>query len=82
MGRPYRRFCFQLAEKIKMSVERLVDELSAAEIYEWMGYFLTQDEKFNEKYTKLAEKQKQSEMSDDDRANMVVNMFKSKTKDK
>lgn len=76
MSRPFRRFCFQLAEKLKMSVTRLVEEISAAEIYEWMAYFMTQDEDFRKKIEKDMEFDRQKDMTDEERSAMIINMFK------
>lgn len=80
MRRPLRRFCFMLAEKLHMSVKRLIEEVDAAEFYEWMAYHLTQDEEFSKKVTRELEMEKQAAMSPKEQALMLTNMFKAKIK--
>jgi hypothetical protein len=64
-----------------MSVSRLVEEQSAAEIYEWMAYLrLQNDEDFKKKIDKDMERDRQSNMSDEERSKMIINMFKNKGK--
>jgi hypothetical protein len=63
-----------------MSVTKLVEELSAAEIYEHMAYDMLDDEEFRKKIEKDIEMERQANMSKSERSQMLVNMFKSKAK--
>lgn len=54
MNRPFRRFCFALAEKLGMSVKQVM-KLESAEITEWMGYCLTQNESWMAEFKKERE---------------------------
>lgn len=63
-----------------MPVSRLVEEVSAAEIYESMAYDLLKDEEFHKKITKDLEMEKQAAMTDSERSAMLINMFKSQGK--
>lgn len=63
-----------------MPVSRLVEELSAAEIYEQMAYDLTRNEDFSKKVEKELELEKQQNMSPEEHSKMVLSMFKKKGK--
>ena len=58
MTQPFRRYCFILAERLGMTVKRLLKESSSAEISEWMAFDLHSTEEFKTRYEK--EKQQQS----------------------
>jgi len=61
-----------------MPVKTLVEEVSAAEIFEWMAYDMLQNEDFNKKITKELEMEKQASMSEEERSKLLINMFKQK----
>lgn len=58
MGRPFRRFCFTLAEKLGKSYSE-IEQLSSKELSEWMAYFQTQDEKWLTNYYNELDAEKQ-----------------------
>lgn len=60
-----------------MPVSKLLEELSAAEIFEWMAYDLTQNEEFNQKILKEIEMERQSSLTQEQQDANLVNMFKS-----
>ena len=47
---PFRHACFQVAEKLGWSLEEVMTKLTAQEVYEWMAYEMTKDEKFRDDY--------------------------------
>ena len=50
MCHPFKRYCFVLAEKLKMSVANLLSTLDSKEIAEWMAYDMTCNQKWQDKY--------------------------------
>ena len=67
MDLPYRRYCYHLASRLKMSVKRLMDELDSREIANWMAYDMTNDDKWLEKYNKERELELSRQMSDEEK---------------
>lgn len=67
MDRPFRRFCFVLAEKLGMSVKQVL-ALESAEITEWMSYCLTQNEKWIEEFKKEKELEAFNELTPEEKA--------------
>jgi hypothetical protein len=77
MGRHFRRYCFYLAEKLKMSVSQIM-ELDSREISEWMAYDLTNNPEWVQKYNKQLELDKFAELSVEDQASAFKRFFKGK----
>jgi len=65
MRLPFRRYCFYLASRLKMSVTRLMSELDSREIAEWMAYDKTNDEEWIKQYNKELELEMSRQMSDE-----------------
>ena len=64
MCRPFRNYCYMLAEKLGMSVKRLLTEMDSNEIAEWMAFDLSRTEEFQERW----EKEKSKNLSDQEYA--------------
>lgn len=50
MSRPFRRYCFSLAERLGLTVRELLERMDSTEISEWIAYDNTNNEKWVEKY--------------------------------
>jgi len=48
MARPFRHYCFTLAERLGMSIKTLMTELSSSEISEWMAFDRLKDDDYRE----------------------------------
>lgn len=66
MHQHFRRYCFHLAAKLKMSVRTLLNEMDSLEIAEWMAYDLTCSDEWKEQYDKERQREKSKEMSDEE----------------
>lgn len=67
MHQHFRRYCFRLADRLKMSVQELLNTLNSAEIAEWMAYDVTCSEEWVENYNKELELEMSRNMSDDEK---------------
>lgn len=77
MSRPFRRFCFALAEKLGKSVTEVL-AFSSAELTEWMGYCLTQNDKWLAEYNKQAELEAFNQLSPEEQADKFKAAFGAK----
>lgn len=75
MCRPYRRFCFHLAERLGRTVQQLQNELTGNEITEWMAFDLTCKDDWVKKYQKDIELEKSKEMSAKERVSAFKALF-------
>ena len=51
MARPFRRYCFQLCERLGgMTVRQMLANMDALELAEWAAYDRTNDEEWVKKY--------------------------------
>lgn len=69
MSLPYKRYCYYLASRLKMSVKRLLSELDSNEISTWMAYDMTNDDKWLANYNKERELELSRQMSDEEKLN-------------
>ena len=60
-------FKFQLGEKLHKTISE-VEQISGAELRQWMAYFSLQDEDYRKGIEKKAEAIRLEQMSDEDRA--------------
>ncbi len=75
MHRHFRRYCFRLAEKLKMSVNQVLTTMDSTEITEWMAYDLTCSEEWLKAYEKEKELEASREMSDEQRLDTLKQML-------
>lgn len=75
MRLPFRRYCFYLASRLKMTVKQLLDTMDSKEIMEWMAYDMTNDEKWLENYNKERELELSRQMSDEEKLNAFKKML-------
>lgn len=68
MGRPFRRYCFLLAERFGIPLSELQIKLSSTEIAEWMAYDLTKNEQWQQSYSLQKEQDKQRNMTPEEHA--------------
>jgi hypothetical protein len=66
MNRPFRRFCFSLAKELGVSVHQ-VFSMTSREIMEWAAFFMTQDDKWVERYNNNVELERQRQMSPEEK---------------
>lgn len=78
MGRPVRRYCFLLAERLSMTVEKLLDSVSSKELSEWMAFDLTRDEDWSKKFYKQKELEASRAMSEEQRLEAFKRLFQGK----
>lgn len=76
MHRQFRRYCFYLADRLKMSVKKLLKELDSHEIAEWMAYDLTNNKEWISKYNKQLELEASRQMSQEDKVAAFKRLFK------
>lgn len=76
MGRHYRRYCFHLAERLKMSVKELTLKLDSHEISEWMAFDLTREENWIKSYKKQLELEQSKEMTNEEKLKAFKRLFK------
>lgn len=67
MSRPFHRYCYYLASKLKMSVRRLLSEMDSLEISTWMAFDMTNNEEWLKTYNTELELKMSKEMSDEQR---------------
>jgi len=67
MGRPLRRYCFILAERLGTTVIDLQNKISSQELSEWMAYDLTNDKNWLEDYQKEQERLASKQLDDEAR---------------
>ncbi len=79
MSRHFRRYCFYLADRLKMPVKRLLEELSSSEISEWMAYDLTTNPDWIKKYNHAKELEASKKMTNEEKAAAFKRLFKGKT---
>lgn len=82
MHRQFRRYCFYLADRLKMSVKKLLKELDSHEIAEWMAYDLTNNKDWLGKYQKEIELEASRQMSQEDKVAAFKRLFKGNTNGK
>lgn len=75
MSRHFRRYCFSLALRLKMTVNELLTKMDSAEISEWMAYDQTQSEDWVKKYTREKELEYSRQQSDEERVKAFKRMF-------
>ena len=75
MRHPTRLFCMHLAEKMGMSVKRLLAEFDSHELSEWMAFYMTKDEKWQTKYKKEVELQHSRDSGDEARSDALKRLF-------
>lgn len=76
MSRHFRRYCFYLADRLKMTVKQLLNELDSGEIAEWMAYDKTCDPKWLEKYNKAQELERSKQMTAEEKLKIFKQIFK------
>lgn len=78
MRRHFRRYCFSLAERLRMSVKELLDKLDSDEISEWMAYDLTNNPEWRAKWDKDLELEHSKNMTSEEKLNAFKRLFKGK----
>ena len=76
MSRHFRRYCFMLADRLKMTVSRLLDELDSSEIAEWMAYDMTCDKDWIAKYNREKELERTKSLSQEERLKIFKQIFR------
>ena len=71
----FRRYCFHLASKLRMTVRQLMSNLDSGEISEWMANDMTQSDEWLESYNKDLELQKSKEMDDNQKLEAFKRML-------
>lgn len=79
MSRSFRRYCFDLAERLKMSLKDVLS-LGSDEISEWMAYDLTCDKTWQTEYKKQKEIERQRALSNNAKARMFKQLFRGNRK--
>lgn len=59
-----------------MTRKELLERMDAEEMFEWMAYELTQNPEYKEKLDREIELERQKSLSDEQRAEMIRNLFK------
>lgn len=78
MGRPFRYYCFSLAEKLHLTIDELLNKLDSNEISEWMAYDLSKTEKFQDKIEAERQAKESAEMTGKQKASLFKSFFKGK----
>lgn len=78
MRRPFRRYCYSLAEKLNMPLKTLQETLNNNEITEWMAYDLTKDEVFIEGYKKEQQVENSKQMTAEQKQKLFAAHFRGK----
>lgn len=74
MCRPFRLYCFHLAQKLGRTLKE-IQELSNNEISEWMAFELTQNPEWKIKYNEELEKNRQSNLTMEQKAKLFNQMI-------
>lgn len=75
MSRPFRRYCFGLAERLGMSLKELYKTHSGDEIMEWMAYDLTNSEDFKAECKKEKELEESRNMDMEEKQRLFAAHF-------
>lgn len=67
MDRHFRRYCFYLAERLKMTVKELLQRMDSKELSEWMAYDMTNEKEWSDKYNSDKELEKSRAMSKEEK---------------
>lgn len=74
MGRPFRRYCFYLAEKLGKGLDEVLS-MSSAELSGWMAFDLTNDEEWSKKYEAEEQAARQKNMSNQEKAKLFKKLL-------
>lgn len=74
MRRPFRRYCYFLAERLGKTLSEVM-ELSSMEITEWMAFDMTKDDEWLKEYNKDKELAAQREMSNEQKAKLFRSLL-------
>ncbi len=75
MGRPFRRYCFHLAERLGMTLGQLQTNMSCIEITEWMAFDRTNNPEWVKEYDLEVELEKSKTMSIQEKVAAFKAMF-------
>lgn len=78
MNRHFRRYCFALASRLKMTVKRLLKELDSHEIAEWMAYDMTCNQDWIKQYEHDQELERSKQMSPEEKLAAFKALLKGK----
>lgn len=78
MGRHFRRYCFHLADKLKMTVKRLLEEVDSKEISEWMAYDMTNNPEWAANYKRQQELEMSKQMTHEQKLAAFKRLFRGK----
>ncbi len=76
MTRQFRRYCFSLAERLGMTVKRLLDTMDSQEISEWMAFDLTNNEEWLKAYNQQREMELDKQRTDEQRLAAFKRVFR------
>lgn len=74
MGRPFRRYCFYLAEKLGKGLDEIL-AMSSSELSGWMAFDLTNDEDWTKKYEAEKESIRQKSLSNKERGKLFKQLL-------
>lgn len=76
MGRPFRRYCFSLAERLGYGHPRIMYMyLTVQDIVEWMAFDRTQDPEYIKAYNEKIQIEKSAELDAEERSRMIKQLF-------
>lgn len=78
MGRQFRRYCYNLAERLGLSVKELLEKLDSHELSEWMAYDMTNNSEWQAKYAREKELEQSRSMAPEDKLKAFKRLFKGK----
>ena len=74
MRRPFKRYCFHLAEKLGRTMTEVM-EFGSDEITEWMAFDLTNSKEWLEKYNSEQEMLRQRNLPNEDKARLLKQLL-------
>lgn len=74
MRRPFRRYCFHLAEKLGKTLKEIL-ALDSSEITEWMAFDMTLDDEWQKKYKDDLEFERTANISAQEKAELFKKLF-------
>ena len=77
MNRPFRRFCFSLADKQGIDVDEVL-QWDSIKITEWAGYYKTQNEEWLKEYEEEKQLEEQRNSNAEEKANRIRAFFTGK----